>query len=77
MQMAPDGGDLYLDDVDLYKLLYPVNGQIRKLRSFWSDFEEISSLIKCLLISWIFWISDGDLNVSLMASNANDTGETS
>ena len=38
MQMAPDGGDLYPDDVILYKLLYQLMGQITKAKDFWSDF---------------------------------------
>lgn len=77
MQMAPDGGDLYPDDVDLYKLLYQLMGQITETEKFWSDFEEkLADFDKVSIDIMDFLDSDGDLNGSLMASNANDTGET-
>lgn len=77
MQTAPDGGDLYPDDVDLYKLLYQLMGQITETGKFWSDFEEkLADFDKVSIDIMDFLDSDGDLNGSLMASNANDTGET-
>lgn len=77
MQMALDGGDLYPDDVDLYKLLYQLMGQITETEKFWSDFEEkLADFDKVSIDIMDFLDSDGDLNGSLMTSNVNDTGET-
>jgi len=39
MQRGPEGEKLYPDDVDLYKLLYLLMGQITETEKFWSDFE--------------------------------------
>ena len=75
MQMGPDG-DLYPDDVDLYKLLYQLMGQITGTEKFWSDFEEkLADFKKVSIATTDFWDDDGDFNGSLMANNANELGE--
>ena len=77
IQMAPDGGDLYPDDVDLYKLLYQLMGQITETEKFWSDFEEkLADFDKISITSTDITDKDGDLDGSKMANTANDTGET-
>lgn len=77
MQMGPDGEDLYPDDVDLYKLLYQLMGQITETEKFWSDFEaKLADFNKVSIDTMDFLDSDGDLNGSLMANNANELGET-
>lgn len=77
IQMAPDGGDLYPDDEELYKLLYQLMGQITETEKFWSDFEEkLADFNKVSIDTMDFLDSDGDLNGSLMANNANELGET-
>lgn len=77
IQMAPDGGDLYPDDEELYKLLYQLMGQITETEKFWSDFEEkLSDFDKISIITTDITDKDGDLDGSKMANNANDTGET-
>lgn len=77
IQMAPDGGDLYPDDEELYKLLYQLMGQITETKKFWSDFEEkLEDFNKVSIDTMDFLDSDGDLNGSLTANNANELGET-
>ena len=77
IQMAPDGGDLYPDDVELYKLLYQIMCQITETEKFWSDFEEkLAYFNKVSIDTMDFLDSDNDLNGSLMANNANELGET-
>lgn len=77
LQMAPDGGELYPDDVDLYKLLYQLMCQITKSERFWSDFEEkLADFNKVSIDTMDFLDSDGDLNDFLMANYANELGET-
>lgn len=77
MQMGSDGEDLYPDDVDLYKLLYQLMGQITETEKFWSDFEaKLADFNKVSIDTMDFLDSDGDLNGSLMANNANELGET-
>ena len=69
--------DLYPDDVDLYKLLYLLMGQITETEKFWSDFEaKLADFNKVSIDTMDFLDSDGDLNRSLMANNANELGET-
>lgn len=76
IQMAPDGGDLYPDDVDLYKLLYQLMGQITGTEKFWSDFEEkLADFKKVSIATMNFLDNDGDLNRFLMANNAYELGE--
>ena len=76
MRMAPDGGDLYPDDVELYKLLYQLMCQITETEKFWSDFEEkLADFNKVSIETMDFLDDDGDLNGSLMANNANEIGE--
>ncbi|WP_247925162.1 AbiH family protein [Streptococcus salivarius] len=77
IQMAPDGGDLYPDDEELYKLLYQLMGQITETEKFWSDFEEkLADFDKISITTTDITDKDGDLDGSKMANNANDTGET-
>lgn len=77
IQMAPDGGDLYPDDEELYKLLYQLMGQITETEKFWSDFEEkLADFDKISITTTDITDKDGDLDGSKMAHNANDTGET-
>ncbi|MEZ7600014.1 AbiH family protein [Streptococcus sp. 27098_8_69] len=66
----------YPDDVDFYKLLYQLMGQITETEKFWSDFEEkLADFNKVSIDTMDFVDSDGDLNGSLMANNANEIGE--
>ncbi len=75
MQMALED-DLYPDDVDFYKLLYQLMGQITGTEKFWSDFEEKLADFKNVSIATMdFLDDDGDFNGSLMANNANEIGE--
>ena len=68
--------DLYPDDVDLYKLLYQLMGQITETEKFWSDFEEKLANFKKVSIATMDFLDDeGDLNGSMMANNANEIGE--
>lgn len=77
IQMSPDGGDLYPDDVELYKLLYQIMCQITETKNFWSDFEEkLADFNKVSIETTDFLDSDGDLNGSLMANYANELGGT-
>ena len=77
IQMAPDGGDLYPDDEELYKLLYQLMGQITETEKFWSDFEEkLADFDKISITTTDITDKAGDLDGSKMANNANDTGET-
>lgn len=76
MQKGPDWGDLYPDDVDLYKLLYQLMGQITETEKFWSDFEaKLADFNKVSIATMDFLDSDGDLDGSLMANNADEIGE--
>ncbi len=76
MQRGPEGEKLYPDDVDLYKLLYLLMGQITETEKFWSDFEEKLADFKNVSIATMdFLDDDGDFNGSLMANNANEIGE--
>ena len=75
MQMALED-DLYPDDVDFYKLLYQLMGQITGTEKFWSDFEEKLADFKKVSIATMDFLDDqGDLNGSMMANNANEIGE--
>ena len=68
--------DLYPDDVDLYKLLYLLMGQITETEKFWSDFEaKLADFNKVSIATMDFLDIDGELNGSLMANNANEIGE--
>lgn len=76
MQRGPEGEKLYPDDVDLYKLLYLLMGQIMETEKFWSDFEaKLADFNKVSIATMDFLDSDGDLNGSLMANNADEIGE--
>ena len=77
IHMAPDGGDLYPDDEELYKLLYQLMGQITETEKFWSVFEEkLADFDKISITTTDITDKDGDLDGSKMANNANDIGET-
>lgn len=76
MQRGPEGEKLYPDDVDLYKLLYLLMGQITETEKFWSDFEaKLADFNKVSIATMDFLDIDGELNGSLMANNANEIGE--
>lgn len=77
MQMGPDGEYLYPDDVDLYKLLYQLMGQITETEKFWSDFEaKLADFNKVSIDTTDFLNRDGDLKHFIMANNANELGDT-
>ena len=77
MQMALDGGDLYPDDVILYKLLYQLMSQITETEKFWSDFEEKLADFNKVSIANIDCIYNArDFDGIIMANNANEIGET-
>lgn len=77
IQMAPDGGDLYADDEELYKLLYQLMGQITETEKFWSDFEEkLADFDKISITTTDITDKEGDLDGSKMANNANELGVT-
>lgn len=68
--------DLYSDDVDFYKLLYQLMGQITGTEKFWSDFEEKLADFKKVSIATMDFLDDeGDFNGSMMANNANEIGD--
>lgn len=76
MEMAPDGGDLYPDDVILYKLLYQLMSQITETEKFWSDFEEkLADFNEVSIVNTDCIYNARDLDGSIMASNANEIGE--
>ncbi len=76
MQRGPEGEKLYPDDVDLYKLLYLLMGQITETEKFWSDFEaKLADFNKVSIATMDFLDIDDELNGSLMANNANEIGE--
>lgn len=77
MQIGPDGEYLYPDDVDLYKLLYQLMGQITETEKFWSDFEaKLADFNKVSIDTTDFLDRDGDLKHFIMANNANELGDT-